>query len=164
MRRTRTARCWTWLDGRHGLEHREYPGVDRREGCSGLHRGPLLVARPIGRSRSVDPTTALAPRRGRAEPFGTAPPPSGPRSGHPLARRRSAVNARNTTNPSSSANPVESIPKTPDARSPSEKYEPSGARRRTSNIAATVIAVTHDQDECCRETRHRRFPIKLDTS
>src|SRR5262245_8006510 len=42
--------------------------------------------------------------------------------------------------PSSTENPVASTPKTPEARSPSEKKLPSGARRRTNSIAETVTA------------------------
>jgi hypothetical protein len=51
------------------------------------------------------------------------------------------VNARKMTNPSNSANPVASTPNTPDARSPSLKYPPSGARRRTRRIAAIMPAL-----------------------
>src|SRR6188508_1302950 len=40
------------------------------------------------------------------------------------------------------AKPVARTPKTPDARSPSVKKLPSGARRRTNNIAVTAIAST----------------------
>ena len=41
------------------------------------------------------------------------------------------VNAKKITNPSNKANPVARTPNTPAARSPSSKYPPSGARRRT---------------------------------
>src|ERR1700712_4971794 len=44
--------------------------------------------------------------------------------------------------PSSTENPVARTPNTPDARSPSVKKLPSGARRRTRSMAVTVIAVT----------------------
>src|SRR6478736_864562 len=44
--------------------------------------------------------------------------------------------------PSSTENPVASTPNTPEARSPSLKKLPPGARRRTSSIAVTATAVT----------------------
>jgi hypothetical protein len=43
--------------------------------------------------------------------------------------------------PRSSANPVASTPKTPEARSPSRNRLPSGARRRTRSIAEMVTAL-----------------------
>ena len=60
--------------------------------------------------------------------------------------------------PSSTEKPVASTPKTPEARSPSAKRLPSGAPRRTSNIAATARAVAAAMtiagtDEVHREAR-----------
>jgi hypothetical protein len=50
------------------------------------------------------------------------------------------VNARKMTKPAKIANPVASTPNTPEARSPSVKKLPSGARVRTSKIAAIARA------------------------
>ena len=44
-------------------------------------------------------------------------------------------------NPAKIAKPPASTPKTPDARSPSEKKLPSGAGRRTNSIAEIVTAL-----------------------
>ena len=51
------------------------------------------------------------------------------------------VNASTTTSPSSTENPVARTPNTPDARSPSWKWLPSGADRRTMSITAIAAAV-----------------------
>jgi hypothetical protein len=54
-------------------------------------------------------------------------------------------NARKTMKPSRIANPVESIPKVPAARSPSLKKPPSGARRRTYRSSPTAAAAAMTQ-------------------
>lgn len=49
---------------------------------------------------------------------------------------------RRIMKPKSSAKPLASTPKTPEARSPSVNRLPSGARQRTRSIAETVTALT----------------------
>src|SRR5687768_11273581 len=50
------------------------------------------------------------------------------------------VKARKITKPAKIAKPPARTPKTPDARSPSVKKLPSGARRRTKSIAVIELA------------------------
>ena len=57
--------------------------------------------------------------------------------------------------PRSTEKPVASTPNTPEARSPSLKKLPSGARRRTSSITVVVRAVAISTGEHAQHDVHR---------